>query len=460
MLQNRLKQLRDEEEARIEAEEVSKAAERFKDVGSELNEWEEKHGNGTSGTSVQGASGGPVTPHNRSSVALPQLGFTEDRRLSSESLLPAIGDRGAYDIVPLSSPTLLSADAPTTGRFSMMDSLKSPDAQVATALTDPELEDKIRLLAEVKRAREEVKGSLDKLRSSNPTPSMTGLLAETPGMTTPSPGGSDFASTHPRLSVASSRMLDYPERSQTPNQGEWEAYLQERKVLSRPALPSPALLASSAVASAPSSQHSQYAVISDGCGRAAERRERTTSMLEPRASDFGSRQSRGMSNTYPSSSVAMRKTASFKDWPSTFHDVPFGQPIILGSAARPMEPTTSNRPKQQRTMTYDELAERHRKRISQLQEPVTAKMREQVDVAEAKARWEQQKRRERNEQQCREQEQASRRDAEGKLGMEEKQEILRTTDEWRRSVVTGPDGCTVNPTPRPPKRMSSQGFAS
>jgi len=71
MLQKRLKQMREEEEARIEAEEVSKAAEKFKNVGSELDEWEEKHGKGSTGTSTPREHG--------SNTVLSQLGYTEDQ---------------------------------------------------------------------------------------------------------------------------------------------------------------------------------------------------------------------------------------------------------------------------------------------------------------------------------------------------------------------------------------------
>ena len=448
MLQKRLKQMQEEEEARIEAEEVSKAAERFKNVGAELNEWEEKYGNGS--------SAGPVRHAERSSIALPQLNEEGSRTSSRLSLLPEIERRGGNDVVALYSPPLLETGTTTTEteRLSTIDSIKSPDLKpYSPAMTDPELESKVRLLAEVTKARKEVKGSLDKLRAFTPTPSLS--LGDTPRSATHTPGGSDLASTH-RLWSASSRLLDYPEKPQIASQGDWDAYVQERKVLSSPIISSPARPTSAGLVPAPSSRYSQYAESVDGGVRSLDRRQRTTSMLEPRVSDFGGRAPQKSTSTYPYSGMAVRKTASFKDRPSTFHDVRLDQPIILGSAARQQENPNSNRFSQQRTMTYEELAERHRKRISRLQEPVTAKMREQVNVAEAKARWERQQQLERSEQQRREQEKAAQREPRD----EEKQEVLRSTEEWRQSVHGGLDGLSVDPVPGPKIKASVQGFAS
>lgn len=421
MLQKRLKQMRDEEESRIEAEEVSKAAERFKNVGDELSEWEEKHG--------KGSTGGSKPRDGRSSVNLPQLGFTDGqgrRPSSSMSLLPppAIETRDFYDIVPLNSPPMTdTAGTPTTGTFSMMESLKSPGTDIACPLVgDPELESKMQLLAEVKKAREEVRGSLDKLRAATHTPSF-GTSGETPGTgSTMTVGASDLAS---RLSLASSRLLEYPDKPMVRGGDNWEAYVQERKVLS----PSPMLSPPTAVLkSARTSRDSQN--VPDRFATPQERRDRTASMLEPRMPDFGSSELHNLHTIYTAASMSMRKTTSFQERPSTFHDVPLGQPIIIGSAARRLDASSSTRPPPQRTMTYDELAERHRKRISRLQEPVTAKIREQVDVAEATAQRERQKRLERSDQQHREQKRNTRYGESGvEPKAEEKMEVLRTTDE-------------------------------
>jgi hypothetical protein len=107
-------------------------------------------------------------------------------------------------------------------------------------------------------------------------------------------------------------------------------------------------------------------------------------------------------------------------------------------------------------MTYDELSERHRKRISQLQDPVTSKMREEVEIAAARERWEKQKRIEREEMRRREQEKAARlrereregADVEGMRRVKERGEVIRSTDEWRRSVHSGLSGMAQAPNGR------------
>jgi hypothetical protein len=90
-------------------------------------------------------------------------------------------------------------------------------------------------------------------------------------------------------------------------------------------------------------------------------------------------------------------------------------------------------------MTYEELADRHRKRISKLQDPVSSKMKEEVALAEAKEKWERQKRAEKEE--------MRRREAEGMLRQKEGERVApaavafrgegaKKAEEWRRSVHT------------------------
>jgi hypothetical protein len=91
-------------------------------------------------------------------------------------------------------------------------------------------------------------------------------------------------------------------------------------------------------------------------------------------------------------------------------------------------------------MTYEELSDRHRKRLSALQEPVTAKIKEPLEVATARAEWEKQKRLERAEMQKREAERLAIMQEREKRGpVVEKKEVLKSTDEWRRSIATGLD---------------------
>jgi hypothetical protein len=103
-----------------------------------------------------------------------------------------------------------------------------------------------------------------------------------------------------------------------------------------------------------------------------------------------------------------------------------------------------------RAMTYEELSDRHRKRMTQLQNPVSSKMNEEIELAAAKEKWERQKRQERDVMRKREAEKmqlvkerqqeaadAGRSGAGGGVVREQRQkrEVMKSTDEWRRSVA-------------------------
>ncbi|KAK8858594.1 hypothetical protein IAR55_002823 [Kwoniella newhampshirensis] len=514
ILQKRLKQMQEEEEARIDAIEVEKAAERFKNVGAELNEWEEKHGKDPSvsgsgpSSDLYGSGKGSTLRADRSSVILPQLGFADERapiregRLSSTlSLLRNTDSRGTYEGLGMNSPTLANTlDTPTSTVFLGIEEVKpierapGPSSPIEN---DPEIESKLRLLEEVKKAREEVRGSLDRLRGTTPTPSVrseTGQPQSSIAGRPVTPGGlslSDIRFNTRRLSTTSSRILDYPEKDRQEytssdkeaKGSEWEEYVHERKVITPPALAghSPTSMHIPADSRA-GGRDSQYTAIPENVARAMDRREKVTSMLEPRVSDFGPREERRSTGTYPITTSGLNMTPRDRvrsdERPSTYHDF-FGQPlstqttqqlggpIIKGNASNP-DPksvtggrTSDGRPLPQRAMTYEELADRHRKRLSKLQDPITSKMNEEIELTEAKARWERQQRAEKEEMRRREREKEARLLAGGEKG-KGKEEILMSTEEWRRSVVLSPPprASGLRSSKRPAERRSSMYFAS
>lgn len=549
MLQKRLKQIRAEEEARADAEEVSKAADRIKNVGSELQEWEEKYGTGSasrSGTATPlspfdyNGLASPATTLNdrRGSVVLPTLSATGgDRRNSSAMSLLHKDERRGYDSLSLHSPPI--GDTPTSAHFSGLEEMLSPEITSTPArgtggatstgpIIDPELESKIRLLEEVKRAREEVKGSLDKIRSNANTPTL-GREGLSPVMT---PVNASDGILNRRISSASSKILDYPERPRSlsqnqilsmnrtstlmqpsnGHQADWESYVAERNVVS-PVAASPGLRTSTNLVSQ-GSRHSTHGLIMNDTPMASMPwRDRTGSLMDPQlVSEWGARedlndQPRSAIEPPPPASLMSRRAMSYHDRPVSFLEpsvphrerqhsnsssrtVPLAPPIIIGSAAnaniasastlpsRPSPTTSLPRPPSmtmQRTMTYEELADRHRKRISKLQDPVTAKMKEEVDLANARAQWERQRRAEREEMRKREQERMamaqSSGDADGAGFADEgrrgggargltgtglrKEEVLKNADEWRRSVHTGLDGVAMAGPSRGPASRGS-----
>ncbi|WWC70742.1 uncharacterized protein I206_104693 [Kwoniella pini CBS 10737] len=487
ILTKRYKKMREEEDAKVEAEEIEKAAERFKNVGAELNEWEEKHGN-ASPTSGPGSSG-PSDPYGslngsamratRESILLPQLGFdSENSNKRSSSALSLLRDqefKGDYEPLQTRSPTLPGLETPQSLFVGLQD-LKPDDGRpIPPTPLDPALAEREKLLEEVRKAREGIKSELERLSSSTPD-----LL----GRTTPTPtlgGISDKRDRH--TSMASSRLLDFSDgRSNSPNDArsrhfstgsssrllelpdlesstpenipsstsppaplsEWDKYLAERKVVSPD---------SSDAHRQPQKQQyphrsSTYTPLALGLD---DRRERTTSMLEPRVSDFGPTENSRNNGTYPTDrQKPMQRTRSDGnafERPSTYHDN-LGAPMIIGSAADKRGTGSGsgsgsgNRNSQaQRAMTYDELAERHRKRLSKLQDPVTSKMKEEIQIEEAKQRWKTQRLLEKQEMKRKERERFYKESAnEPGLGAVNKgkgrEEGIKQASEWRKSVMT------------------------
>ncbi|WWC88694.1 uncharacterized protein L201_003607 [Kwoniella dendrophila CBS 6074] len=519
MLTKRYKKMREEEAAKKEAEEIERAAERFKNVGAELNEWEEKHGN-ASPTSGPGSSG-PTDPYGslhgsamratRDSMALPQLGFESDRDHRASSTLSLLRDgepKGSYEPIAMRSPSLAGPDTPMS-MFVGLEELKSGDPGLepnSPTSSDPELEQQMKLLAEVKKAREDIRGSLDRLRSNTPNGSI--MSNDLLGRGTPTPTlGTTSDARNRHLSTTSSKLLDYPEvRSDssaerrerhtsttssrlleysTPTsaaqpQSEWEKYLAERKVIS-PAPSDPSQQQQSSGYLNRTSAYSSVPLNMD------ERRERTSSVLEPRVSDFGPSEQLRNNGTYPTDRPVdnMQRTRSADpNRRSTYHDYlggndtqQLGTPIIIGSAAGNDRSRGNNRQSQQlntpRAMTYDELAERHRKRISKLQDPVTSKMKEEIELEKAKEKWEKQKLREKEEMKRKERERFYKEQNNNNEQPKGKgrEEGIKQTQEWRKSVVLSPPPQAVTTDSQnqsrgqrqnqnDPKKRASRQFAS
>jgi hypothetical protein len=477
-LRHRLKQQRDEEEAKVEAEEVAQAAERFKNVGADLNEWEEKHGDGASpktpGTGGYGTSLEPFEyQDNRSSVQLPSLGFEEGRRAHKTSSTASLLMRHErYESLPLQSPT--ADNSPTTLKFPGLglEEMLSPDHAKPQSADDAELESKLKLLEEVKRARESLHSSLERIRAGTPTPSVNQGLPSpttsvTPGIGRPTSAMATSVEMRSRRgSATSSRLLDDQPRVAT--QSEWDQYVQSRNVITPPVNHSPGLQTSGAMGRG-ASQNSQYAVVSDGVARAVDRRERTTFMMELSGNEeWGTRETLAAA---PASVGMGRRALSYHETPAA-HLSYEGRPQYgeSGSYASGHAdyPTRSRQSSGPRSMTQEELAERHRKRLSALQEPVTAKIREPLEVASARAEWGKQKRIERAEMQKREADRLAQvQERERKGPSVDKKEVLKSTDEWRRSIASGLDrvaGPTVpvnaaRPAPGSDRRMSHRASA-
>jgi hypothetical protein len=423
MLQTRRKRLVEEEEAKIEAVEISRAAELFKNVDAELAEWEGKYG----GKSDSGTETLADTL---------QMGKGMPRSMSSAPTTPGI------DSPSIESRNLnLTPIIDTPRRLSLMEEMGyKEDPKV-----DPELEQKVQLLAEVRRARQSIRSSMDYLRSVGTTPldpaaasgSSDGPHSDRPGSPSSSrildrgrydSGSSSLmllnvgsterprknslgpnleASTvgsviGSRLSLADvGRMASSPEgRPQSDNRPltEWEQYLDSRTVVSPPPV------------SPPTSNLERYSVVSNSVSRAVTQRA-------DRAPSAGQEYGANLARAIGASEATAAAAAATN---------PLRSPGPMGSTSR----------RASKAMTTEEFAERHQKMLTKMQDRVSAPIKEEQALVVAKSEWDEKKRLEREEQRRR----AQRTEREGMVDGRPPRHADRTrrTEEWRRSVAVSP----------------------
>ncbi|BEJ17576.1 hypothetical protein CspHIS471_0609770 [Cutaneotrichosporon sp. HIS471] len=533
ILAKRRKQIVEDEEARREAEEVSRAAENFKNVDAELAEWEGKHGSG------DGNASSILTPPPQVSN-LP--GFDDSTGSGSNSTL--VQRTPQKDHQPIAPELQVNPR-----RMSLLEEMGyrdeelPPSPNTPTLLIhdpDPEIEQKLQLLADVRRQRQDLQSTMGNLRSSfhetrvpgdsgsissqgSRPATVASVMERGRGAATSQPvsvhsransmtslqlldgvhqrkdsnTSSRLLDDRPRsrhLSGASSRLLgddeyyarrdsrslgnsfderraprtflpgeysatdfgsrlsladstarptevlrvDNIEPPQTTPTGsdwqrrnsEWEEYVKNRNVQSA-APPGPAL-------------DNDMTVVSTNVARAISQRNEGT--LRP--SDRTPGQEYG-ANLMRALSMDMERASALP---------PPAAPRPVGNERAPRSAP--------RAMTTDELAERHRDKLSKLQDKVTAPIREQIAVANARDEWSKAQAREREDQARRERERAEgARPPKHDLGDTAKERSVgdvltsraptrpadrrRRTEEWRSTVPLSPPKAAVKPTVTP-----------
>ncbi|KAG6878656.1 hypothetical protein C0993_001179 [Termitomyces sp. T159_Od127] len=156
-----------------------------------------------------------------------------------------------------------------------------------------------------------------------------------------------------------------------PRDEEWDAYLHERKLLQPPSGITPPISTTPA-ATAP------RLPISPAVSEALNKRKQRESALA-----FGDQHSSDSSEDVPLAQLAKHKRDS------SGGNIPV---TILP----PKKPTavllpTSQRPGHTRTRTFEELNERHREKMRDLQAPLTQAEKEEADIMAARQRWERNK---------------------------------------------------------------------
>lgn len=463
MLQKRRKQIIEEEEARIEAQQIAIAAENFKDVDAELAEWEGKHGDG----------------RGHMSEVAPVRGF-EGNRTPSTLVGGGPSSPGIREKRP-ASVYRAEVNRPEPNRISLLEEMgfaedgsQTRPSTTTPVTADEELEQKIQLLEEVRRARESVASSRQALRSSTTTPTFeTAVSAPTSRPLTAASmrvrGSSDSGRPgHSRNNSASSRILSrgrydsgsssarllgdatrprLSEGNERPSHDEsaGAASTSSGRFLSvddnlrassyrRDSLGARTLLPSEEPVARPTSATEQLADISVHSGPAVtfnDKREmtewekrladhdqytksrtiispepaRTSEDFTRRSSDFAV-VSGAVASSLNSPLRGARKTTPGQEYGSHLARVmsQSGSTHVPAPALAPAPRRSSADRRPSRTMTNDELAHRHREALAKLQDTVSGPMKEELAVQSARDEWNSRTRAEREAQRRREKE--------------------------------------------------------
>lgn len=457
VLQHKLKEIsQDQQKQNDDAEQ--NAAGRFNVVLRERAQWEKEHGHGRveSGYSSmplmkdQDGSSSPVTPDHRSvdyqdavrqryqsgvsdfmTAPTPE---DELRRVTSRSLqgpgvLPALDlGLGIENDVPTSFIAKDSSPAsPATD--------KVPKKQMSAAQLEA-MKKKEDLVAEI----ENIRKSIEALRGETPTTSAsnsrgpsirafdaaTSLLLPSPSHSRPprepAPRGRvrslDYLGSE-ILGESISRPTSVPLRDP-----DWDAYVQDRKLLQPPRGVTPPIGVTKIQ-------------MSPAVTEALKDRKRRETSLGY-AGPSGSGGATDSSEDVPIAKRMHRRSTSAGTNAYLYPPAPRPErePPITILPPKKIAAPMPQRPVNTRTRTFEELAERHREKMRDLQGPVTTANREHAELEAAKARWEKSRAAERETMKRRETERErelrKRREAGEKDG--EKTEKRRASDSHKRSL--------------------------
>ncbi|KAF8647957.1 hypothetical protein AX16_006489 [Volvariella volvacea WC 439] len=458
VLQKKLKEIAEEQKKRDEEAE-QQAADRFAHLTREQEEWERdhpslgKHGRNESGFSttplMKEQHDGSPTPtsneHRSSTFTLVNDGRPRAKSNVSEFLAAPPPeeelDRAARKKNTVALPALdlglgIQEDVPSNF-MSKEDILPSSTALATKDSTPSTLEDlkrKEELIAEIRTIRR----SIEALKSETPAPSSS-AESRRPSLTSRRTLSMDASAllpvashlrppreADPRARVQSMetsgmvRALSVDESTNRPTSiplrpEDWDAYVQDRKLLQPPAGVTPPIPTTPlpAIVRAP---------IPHAVTEALQHRKRRESALG--YGDAGT----DSSEDIPLAKIARQSHQHHQPQPShSSNNVPVT--ILPPRKPTPTSPSPQ-RPTGGRTRTFEELNERHREKLRGLQAPLTQAEKETAELEAAKQRWERAKALEREAVTKRQAEKAAQ--LEKRKKMEENQERSR-----RRSRTLG-----------------------
>ncbi|KAI0033391.1 hypothetical protein K488DRAFT_47717 [Vararia minispora EC-137] len=241
---------------------------------------------------------------------------------------------------------------------------------------------------------------------------------------------------------------------------EWDAYVRERKLLQPPQGVTAPIPTSTLPVRTPSPRASMSPAIQE----ALARRQRRESMMGLDGAEAGPSIVRSPS---PNAVISpLPRAAHGHSRSSSYIPPTILPPKRTASGGQSPSPTNPQAP---RTVTYEELTERHRQKMRELQAPVTREQQERADVEKARARWERSRVLERQDVERRQAEQAARPDAArhrhgrslsadklgavGPVGSSSKRASVMKVEDWQRYQQQQVEGAAV---PFPGERRASR----
>ncbi|KAJ7492727.1 hypothetical protein FB451DRAFT_1219404 [Mycena latifolia] len=401
VLQRKLQEIAEEQKKRDEEAEIQ-AAGRFATVLRERDEWEKdhptmnKHGRQESGYSSmplmkdQDGSHSPVAGEHRSSTfTLVNEGRPRHQSTGSEFLFaPTPEEELSRATRHLQHPGVLPAlDLGLGIKDDVPHSFIAKDESPRKPSSGADLEElkrKEELVAEIQTIRR----SIDALKSETPAPSSSAesrrpsvtsrrtlsidansALLPPPAHTRPPRENDPRARVHSmemstlahtRLGETIGRPTSVPLRDD-----DWDMYVQERKLLQPPAGVTPPIT--------PTVVGSRIA-ISPAVTDALNQRKRRESALGA-----------GEAATDSSEDVPLGKLPHYRNRSSSGGNM---TPVNILPPRKPIIAPTPQRATPARTRTFEELNERHREKMRDLQAPLTTAAKEDADLEVAKQRWE------------------------------------------------------------------------
>jgi len=442
VLQRKLKEIAEETKKQDEEAEIQ-AASRLSDLNKEREAWEKDHPT--------------LTKHGRNESALSSVPLLKDSREGSSSPAPAyhqldesrrqrnISGLSDFKVAPTSDEDLKRASRlnQNPGALPALDlglgiqedvpsTFISKDAGRQIEVTAAELEDfkrKQELLAEIQTIRR----SIDILKSETPIPpTSSSEQSRHPSFASRRTLSMDANTTlqPPNLHARPPRELDPRARvhsmefssftraispnepisrpTSVPLKDDWDTYIQERKLLQPPSGVSPP------IATTPQAATSSRGPMAPAVQEALQRRKQRETAL----------------GTVPASSDSSEDTplARVVQQPKS-NNVPVTILPPRRTSANIVAPTPQLPP---RTRTFEELNERHREKMRDMQAPLTQAEKEHAELEAARQRWERSKAMEKEAVTRRQAEKAAALEKRKKSGSPDVEQVKRPSPESRR----------------------------